>query len=375
MKRFVFDTLVERENICNLLQESKLLAIHIQNRANVVIFAPRNYGKTSLVRNIVIDDFRKQNPKTFVFFVDLLGVKDMDAIIKRMINAFERSFAESFPIKQLWENIKTFLAHLKPEVSVDPISGSPSISLGLSTSKKEYSLHTVMQIIYEISKKVPSLIVMDEFQDIAEVGEAEALFRTELQEIQGIPTILMGSKRHILNKMFSLQESPLASWGVDVEIPPIPYTEYTTYMNERFSPFQLSIQEDTSRYLQDLFYRVPEPINIMCQQIIYTKTGKEKITVTDIQQALKDVLVNRESRYESILRSHSKVEEAILIEIAKLGYVEKPQSKCFLEKVRLSNRTVGKVISKLKDYGILEFASNAYRISSPLFNYYLVYYR
>lgn len=49
MKKFIFDRLVDRENICNLSKENERLLSLIEKQSNVVVFAPRNYGKTSLL--------------------------------------------------------------------------------------------------------------------------------------------------------------------------------------------------------------------------------------------------------------------------------------------------------------------------------------
>ncbi len=374
MKKFIFDRLVDRENICNLEKERQQLTAHINNKANVVVFAPRNYGKTSLLKNIVIDDFKKRNKKSFVFFTDLLGVKDLSSIIARLIGAFEHSFTESFPVKHIMEDLKTFLSNLQPTVSIDSITGSPSISLGISPRNREYSIQYVFALIQDISKKIPTLIVIDEFQDIAAIDEAQALFRTSFQEVDNIPIILMGSKRHILHNIFSKADAPLASWGIDIEIPPIPYAEYSEYIHERFVSYGLKLDNELSIYLQNLLYRVPESINIVCQQIIELFSNRE-LSKDDIHQALKVAIENRERRYESALLMYSKVEETVLIQLAKSGQIEKPQSIAFLEKVSLSNRTVGKCFVRFMDLGIIEKVDAAYRISNPLFGFYLKWYR
>ena len=374
MKKFIFDRLVDRENICNMQKERLLLSKHIKQKANVVIFAPRNYGKTSLLKNVVIEDFKKEHKKSFVFFVDLFGVKDMESLVNRLINAFEHSFSQSFPVKNLLQEVKTFLTNLKPEISMDSLSGSPSISLGLSPQRKEYSIEYIFQLIDGIAKKIPALIVIDEFQDIVAVEESQAIFRTVFQNMQVIPTILMGSKRHILNDIFSKTDAPFALWGIGLQIPPIPYSEYQHYIQERFQPSGLILNEPESVYLQDLVYRVPEAINIICQHLIemYSHTD---ITKEFIRNALKETIENREGRFEAQLFSYSKAEETILIELAKAGYISQPQSKSFLAKVKLSNRTVGKIFSEFMDAGVIEKVERQYRISNPLLGFYLKFYR
>lgn len=374
MKQFVFDRLVDRENLCNLKKEKDQLLHYIENKDNVVVYAPRNFGKTSLLKNVVIEDFKKQHKKSFVFFADLMGVKSLNSIIGRLMNSFERSFNESFPVRNIIENIKTFLFMLKPEVSIDSITGNSSISLGISADKKEYSIFYIFQLLSGISKKIPVLIVIDEFQDIVSVDEAEALFRSIFQEMDNMPVILMGSKRHLLSDIFSLPSVPLYSWGVDIEIPPIPYNEYHVYMNERFSTKNIHIAYDEAVYLQNLLNRIPEPVNIVCQQIMDTYDNLE-ITKDMINNSLKQILNNRERRYETQIQGFSVSEEKILSELAKMETIEKPQSKTFIAKTDRTARTIGKIFEKLMQTGILEKTGTYYRISDPLFRFYLNYYR
>jgi len=374
MKRFVFDRLVDRENICNLTKEKDQLLNHIKNKDNVVVYAPRNYGKTSLLKNVVIEDFVNQHKKSFVFFADLMGVKTLNSIIGRLMNSFERSFNESFPVKNIIENIKTFLFMLKPEVSIDSITGNPSVSLGISRDKKEYSISYVFHLLSEISKKIPVLIVIDEFQDIVSIDEAETLFRSVFQEMENMPVILMGSKQHILSDIFSIPNAPLYSWGMDIEIPPIPYNEYHIYINERFSIKNIHIAYDQAVYLQDLMHRIPEPVNIICQQIMDIYENVE-ITRDIINNSLKQILNNRESRYEAQIQGFSESEEKILSELAKIETIEKPQSKIFIAKTGRTSRTVGKIFTKFMQTGIIEKTGTSYRISDPLFRFYLNYYR
>ena len=42
MKRFIYEQIVDRENICNLEQEARTLSRLILNGRNVVVYAPRN---------------------------------------------------------------------------------------------------------------------------------------------------------------------------------------------------------------------------------------------------------------------------------------------------------------------------------------------
>ena len=104
----------------------------------------------------------------------------------------------------------------------------------------QYGSSSLMDIFDVINKSIapqmPVLIVLDEFQDIAFIPEAQGLFRQVLQELKEIPVVFLGSKKHILSDLFAKPRAPLANTGEDLEFLPIPYNEYHSYILERFKP-------------------------------------------------------------------------------------------------------------------------------------------
>ncbi len=375
MKRFIFDCLVDRENICNLKEEQNKLFQFIEKKMNVVLYAPRNYGKTSLLKNIIIPDYRKNNKnKAFVFFADLFQVKGIESIISRLTVAFERSFEKSFPVKSVIENIKNMFGSFQPEVNIDPLTNNVNISVKPILKRKSYSVQSIFELIEQISKKIPTIVIIDEFQDISLVPEAEALFRTAFQNINSLPIVLLGSKRHILTQMFANPNSPLYSWGVDVEFNPIDYKEYHSYIQQRFKNKNIDINLDISINLQDLMNRIPESINILCYNIMELFPGKN-IKENMIYEALYFILENRESRYETYLGLLSKTEEKVLICLAAEDGVEQKAGKKFVSLTGYTPRTVSKIMDKLMNVGIVEKVDSKYRIIDPLLNNYLLKYR
>ena len=374
MKQFVFDRLVDRENICNLEKEKESLCRLVQRRAKIVVYAPRNYGKTSLVKNVVIDDFRRQHKRCFVFFADLLSVHDLESLTLRLRSAFEHSFAESFPVKNLLENARHFLSTLRPELSIDPLTGNPSLSLGIVEDPRGETIYSIFNNVGKIVEEIPALIVLDEFQDVARIDEVPAIFRSCFEAVSSAPIILLGSKRHLLSSLFANPQAPLNGWGTDLEVPPIPYVEFHGYIQERFQQRELMISPDNARYLQDLLQRVPEAVNRHCQQIMDMYANRE-IGRDAIVESLMKLLENRESRYETFLGQFSTTEGRVLISLAKEQVVIHPQSKQFLANASLSARAVSQIINRLMDQGVVEKIDPGYRLSDPLLAAYLRYYR
>ena len=156
MKQFVFDRLVDRENICNLDDEQQALRQAVQRSARVVVYGPRNFGKTSVVHNVTIEEFRGAHRRSFVFAADLLGVRSMRSLTQRMAASLQRCFAASFPVKGLLENAGRFLGSLRPEITLDPQTGSPSLSLHPGDAEPSRTLQTLWD-----QMRAGRLIVLD----------------------------------------------------------------------------------------------------------------------------------------------------------------------------------------------------------------------
>ena len=372
MKKFIYDQIVDRENICNMELEVAGILDNIYTERNTVVFAPRNYGKTSIIQNIVIPEFRKKHKKSFVFFADLLGIDTIESISNKLVKAFEKSFSESFPIKNLVENTKEYLKGLNVQIQIDSLSGSPSLSLTANKNIRDYTIVEIFDLIKNIG--IPSLIVIDEFQEITKVNNVDALFRSVFQNLQ-IPIVIMGSQRHMLSEIFSIPNSPLASFGSDIEIQPIAYEKYHQYIVERFADRNLTITKEMSTYIQDLLERVPEPINILCEYIQETAINLN-ISIIDsksfINELLSKLLLTKRKRFEYTLYNLSSAEQNVLIEIAKQNYIEKPNSKEFITKVGITPRGINYILIKLLHNGILDKSKKGFYIADPLLKYYLV---
>jgi len=370
---FIFDRLIDRQNICGLKKEAQEISKFIKQKQNILLYAPRNFGKTSLVKNIIIPDFQKTHKNSFVFFADLMGVKDLASINLRLNNALAVSLKESFPVTSIFSNIGKYFQNLQPTIGFDQ-AGQASFSIASAPQNKEKNIGDIFQTINQLNQDYPCLIVIDEFQDISFVEEAESLFRNAFQQISNLSIIVLGSKRHLLKNIFAMPDSPLANWGKDINIDPIDYEEYYDYIVERFEQKGLKIDFELSKYIQDEMQRVPESINMLCYEI-YQNYKNQEIDAEIVQEMSEQLIDSKRKRFETLLSVMSIAEEKVAIQIADNDANLKPQSKEFCQKVNLTARSVKLNIDKLMNQGLIDFEEGKYYICDPLFRFYLRKYR
>lgn len=375
MKRFIYDQIIDRENLCNMEQEAEVVTGLIENKRNIVIYGPRNYGKTSLIKNVIIPEFKAKHKHAFTFFVDLFDIKDNSSLHTILQRELESSFADVFPATTLIQKTTEFLKNFSPQFSIDPLSSQPIFSLTPSNSRqKQLDLMDIMGVINTISKKHPCLIIFDEFQAIARIEHLDATFRKSFQLLSDVPIIMMGSQKHMLLDLFSSPKAPLANFGVDVEIHPIDYDTYHQYILERYVVDGVAVTMEATRHIQDMMNRVPESINIIADNVLIFAKENNISKVEDIQiinNVINNVVANKKSRFETLLVGLSKGEENVLIAIAKNNGIEKPSSKEFLSSVSVSQSAVGRILTKLLQLGFLE-RHNGHFIADPLLRIYLM---
>ncbi|MBW1861513.1 MAG: hypothetical protein JRJ02_03965, partial [Deltaproteobacteria bacterium] len=122
---------------CNRTIELQQLCSHADNKANVVLFSPRRYGKTSLIRRLQSDLYDKG---FFTVYVDLFMATSENEIARRISQSIysvlhERESLLDKGVRFL-KTFKTFRPVFKPSpesgfsFSVEPVSSvMPGIDL------------------------------------------------------------------------------------------------------------------------------------------------------------------------------------------------------------------------------------------------------
>lgn len=374
MTEFQYDTLLKPENICNLTRERSFLEKSLLAREKVVIYGRRNSGKTSLVKNAIVPWFEKRNKKSFVLFVDLMEVKDVASIHERIRVGFERAFSKYFPAKSLLKVAVEIVGSLRPTVNLDELTGAPQLTLEISKQRTISFVDIFSIIAKKISLTHEVLIVLDEFQDVALVPEAQGLFRQAFQEFEAGALIIMGSKQHMLADLFARPKAPLSRFGQDLNFGFLPYEEYHRYIEERLHPRKLTIDFKVCKDLQDLLFRDPEAINIVCQNLLTLDTVK-KISSEMVRLQIDLTIEARSSRFEQYLSQFSSREQELLVALSKYGPIQMPSGKDFLQHVHVTARSVQVSFKKFLDHSVIEKGESGYQILDPLFYYFLKKYR
>ncbi len=364
---FPYHILLNPEDICNYTELKNQLVAETLRGERLVLFGRRNTGKTSLVRSVIIPNFRKKHKNSLVVFCDFLGCRTLSQLDDRIRLGFQEGFSRSYPVKNTFLKMFQLIQSLRPSFEADPTTGELRMTVEVTSSGATLgTAEKIIQKIGEIHSSHRVLLVFDEFQDIAFISEAEARLRRCLQELpSNLSVIVLGSKKHLLSAMFSKPKAPFASWGLPVEIPPIHVQDYTHYINTRLKPYGQSISKECVSLLMERMQGIPESINIVCS--IMTTTGwKGSLDKERIERGIQLTLDRFQSTFYETLSQFTEVEQRFLISLAKLQPLLQPRGKEFVSASQLASATIGKQIRHMEDEAVIYRLENGYVLADPL---------
>src|SRR3989338_11644868 len=228
-KKFRFDVILGSEDLCNRQKEMRRVLSIMERQGRLVLYSIRRMGKTSLV-HVCSQKRGEVGQGVFHLYIDLNETTSLEEVAQRFHTHSELAFKKQFPVQKVNSLFNDILSRLKVN-----LPGDVELSMeNIAFHQPEAYLLQLFQKLSEISKKNETVLIVDEFQAIAELRKAQALLRREFQQLSQTAVILMGSNQRLLYKIFNDKKLPFFRFGEDMELQPIPVEDYLTYLNERF---------------------------------------------------------------------------------------------------------------------------------------------
>ncbi|MGH9056123.1 MAG: AAA family ATPase [Acidimicrobiales bacterium] len=213
---FIFDGPVPPSDLVGREVELAALRDRATRGRFTLLYAPRRYGKTSLIVRLQADTRNDRDVATVA--VDLEGCQTLDDLARRIADAYEW-----LPRTATGKLLSAGASALR---ALRPTFRTPVGSVELAGS--DPAAHTVERLLrlpYETATKtgVRVLVVFDEFQAIADVPNADAIVRSQIQHQRDrVSYLFSGSERHVLQTIFADRARPLYGQAEQLRLGPLP---------------------------------------------------------------------------------------------------------------------------------------------------------
>ncbi len=229
---FRYTGIVKGDAFCNRQTEQTELLRFIKGSQNVLLYSHRRYGKSSLIYQL-FNRLQRQRPQIDTLYVELYGTlseKEFVSAILASLNQIESR------LEKLVKWVQSALRTVRLGMSIDPITGSPGVSVSFDTDYDDAMLSNVLGLLGRFSEKRKLMVVFDEFQEIAnyKLEGFEKRLRAIIQQHGNISYFFCGSQRHILTEIFANQNRAFYKLAQSYPIDKIETRHYVPWARKLF---------------------------------------------------------------------------------------------------------------------------------------------
>lgn len=205
--------------------------------------APRRYGKTSLIKQTLLDINQEH------FYVDFRKIPRLELFNSLLMEYIYTQMGVQGAIKQIQENIITFLTKHRTTVKVDVALFEASVELFASEKNEEDKLISILELLGKLSKELqhPLYIVFDEFQDAVNMSskiDIYELMRAEIQHHENVCYIFAGSSMTMMTRIFETKSAPFYNFSRKLTLPPFDKSELTQEVIKAFRSREVIFEND-----------------------------------------------------------------------------------------------------------------------------------
>jgi hypothetical protein len=165
------------------------------------------------------------------------------------------------------------------------------------------------------------VLIFDEFQEVSLVDDSlEAEFRTILQTLHRLSVAFLGSKAHIITRMFSDRSRPFYMAAKLVELGPIPAEYFVPFIKERFAVGGMRISDGLAETICTISGGHPDYTQRLCSHVFDLARGEEgSLTRSLIDQGAVEMVRSCGNIYISQWESLPLRQQQVLAILAEHG--------------------------------------------------------
>jgi len=353
---------------CDREKETEKIITALENDRNLTLISPRRMGKTGLIHH-VFHQIHLHHKTTKCFYLDIFAtqnLRDFTLLFTKTVLGKLDHFSEA-----VMKQVGTFFKSCRPVFTYNPVTGQPQITFDIQPQNAEASLQEVFEYLKHSNTRC--YVAIDEFQQITEYPEkgVEALLRSYMQFLPNVKFIFAGSKKHLMDTIFSSANRPFYQSTQKIGLQPISIETYRTFANQIFRDAGKEIEKSVFDEIYTLMLGHTWYIQYILNQLY--ALNKQTITFHDVEAIVADTLEEENATYKTYCGLISRGQLKLLRGIAQEKSVFTPFENGFMKKHELSApSSIRQALNALIDKDlILSDEQNGYFVYDRFFSLWL----
>ena len=358
---FVYSHPLAPEQIIDRDEETETLLRHVVGGHYVRLFAPRKYGKTSLLKRALRDGEAREG--LVPILVDLYRVSSIADVTVR----FERAYS-----KQLKGALRTKVEDFLQKTGIGLSLGAYGISAKLQLSRGGGvdplpALHALLDLPLRLEESggYRAFIALDEFQDIDKVPDLDGLIRSHIQHHGEVASYAFaGSEPGLMKQLFETKDRPLYGSAVPLRLQRLANDEIAPYVSDRFRQNGRAVGEALNPLL-DSAQGHPQRAMLLAHRLWEEVGVGEEATLDDWRAAHAAALAELNPEFDAQWRGFDTSEQKTMR--AVIAGAGSPYRADVLRRLELTKDMVRKALPRLSATAEIETIDGKHAVVDPLF--------
>lgn len=318
------------EYFCDREKETEVILSALHNGRNITLVSPRRMGKTGLIKNVFYT-LQEKEMNAKCFYLDIFSTQNLRefvALLGREILGKLDNLSQS--------TLKTLLSFFKscrPVITMDELSGIPSVSLDIVPSKEEETLKEIFDYLRQSGREC--YLAIDEFQQIMEYPEkgVEGLLRSYIQFLPNVHFIFSGSKKYLMEYIFFSIKRPFYQSTQKLFLDKISKEVYFSFAHSFFEKEGKELPEE----IFDKVYTWVDGHTWYVQYLLNRLFALPEKTLSPelLDSLMMEILREEEYTYQTYFQLLTFNQIQLLKAIAKEGIVREVNAAAFIKKYDL----------------------------------------
>ena len=367
---FRYGAPVEAASFCDRHAELEVLTARMRSGIHAFVLSPRRYGKTSLLLE-ALRRLRKGGGRGG--YANLLLCTTETEVAGVVLTAVVREVLR--PVGRTRRGIEDIVRNLRvaPQIEFSP-EGKVTVTLQPAAAADRWYevLEDAVALLERAGERRPAALVLDEFQQVAEIGPKGlgGAFKALADQARGTSLVFSGSRLSVMERLTRSRGAPLLGMGEAFNLDVVPENDMTAHLVARARRGGKRLPRGDARWLYRRADGIPNDVQWLAHAA-YESAGE--VIDRDAIEAGLAAIVERQAgffaeRYESLAPSQRR----IVRELARSPR-EKVYAKEFLDAVMVANaNAVTTALRALAEQELVRRDGRQWRLASPFFRAWLL---
>jgi len=356
---FIYSHPLSPEDVIDRDAETEELLRNVVGGHFVRLFAPRKYGKTSLLKRALRDGEAREG--LIPVLVDLYRVSSIADVTVR----FERAYSKHLkgPVRS---KVEEFLQKTGIGLSLGAYGISAKLQLDARLDPLP-ALHALLDLPLRLEESggYRAFVALDEFQDVDKVDGLDGLIRSHIQYQGEVASyVFAGSEPGLMKQLFENKDRPLYGSAVPMRLQRLADEDIAVYVAQRFTDTGRSVGEALNPMLEAAKGH-PQRAMLLAHRLWAEVAKGEAATLDDWRAAHAAALAELTPEFDAQWRGFDGSQQKTLRAVIAGG--GSPYKADVRQRLDLTKDMVRKALPRLSARAEIETVDGKHVVVDPLF--------